>query len=103
MNTVLFPNLCLPVILYRFPGKQLLEPFGNFYFTIIPTIMYLLVYPALTTPPRAKSVPQLSRPATVGIDFVTPDGIIVPRAAGEAALLGHTAVLIGGLLVGFWS
>lgn len=46
---------------------------------------------------------QPSRQATVGVDFVTPDGIIVPRAAGEAALLGHTAVLIGGLLVGFWA
>lgn len=65
--------------------------------------MYLLVYPSLATPPRAKSAPQSLRQATVGIDFVTPDGIIVPRAAGEAALLGHTAVLIGGLLVGFWS
>ena len=65
--------------------------------------MYLLVYPSLTTPPRAKSMPQSMRQAAVGVDFVTPDGIIVPRAAGEAALLGHTAVLIGGLLVGFWS
>ena len=65
--------------------------------------MYLLVYPSLTTPPRAKSALQSQRQAAVGVDFVTPDGIIVPRAAGEAALLGHTAVLIGGLLVGFWS
>lgn len=65
--------------------------------------MYLLVYPSLTTAPRAKTTPPLFRQATVGIDFVTPDGVIVPRAAGEAALLGHTAVLIGGLLVGFWS
>jgi len=65
--------------------------------------MYLLVYPSLTTSSRAKVAPQSSRQAAVGVDFVTPDGIIVPRAAGEAALLGHTAVLIGGLLVGFWS
>jgi hypothetical protein len=65
--------------------------------------MYLLVYPSLTTPPRAKNVHSSSRQAAVGVDFVTPDGIIVPRAAGEAALLGHTAVLIGGLLVGFSS
>ena len=61
--------------------------------------MYLLVYPSPATTPRAKN----TRQAAVGVDFVTPDGIIVPRAAGEAALLGHTAVLIGGLLVGFWS
>lgn len=65
--------------------------------------MYLLVYPSLTTPLRVKSAPQPSRQVVVGVDFVTPDGIIVPRAVGEAALLGHTAVLIGGLLVGFWS
>ncbi len=65
--------------------------------------MYLLVYPSLTTLPRVKTTAQSSRQAAVGVDFVTPDGIIVPRAAGEAALLGHTAVLIGGLLVGFGS
>jgi len=28
--------------------------------------------------------------------------MLVPRAAGEAALLGRTAVLVGGLLVGMW-
>jgi hypothetical protein len=65
--------------------------------------MYLLVYPSLTTPPHVKGLAQAVRQTAVGVDFVTPDGIIVPRAAGEAALLGHTAVLIGGLLVGFWS
>lgn len=64
--------------------------------------MYLLVYPSLNTPAHAKSFAQSSRQAAVGADFITPDGIIVPRAAGEAALLGHTAVLIGGLLVGYW-
>ena len=35
-------------------------------------------------------------------DFMTPDGRLVPRALGEAALRQHTALLIGGLLVGFW-
>lgn len=65
--------------------------------------MYLLVYPSLTAPARVKCAAQSVRQAAVGVDFVTPDGIIVPRAIGEAALLGHTAVLIGGLLVGFWS
>ena len=65
--------------------------------------MYLLVYPSPATSNRAKTAAQSARQAAVGVDFVTPDGIIVPRAAGEAALLGHTAVLIGGLLVGFWS
>ncbi|HEX8330707.1 MAG TPA: hypothetical protein VF629_24465 [Hymenobacter sp.] len=44
----------------------------------------------------------MARPISVGIDFVTPDGMVVPRALGEAALLGRTAVLVGGLLVGVW-
>jgi hypothetical protein len=64
--------------------------------------MYLLVYPSLNTPRRHKS-PVSSRTISVGIDFVTPDGTVVPRAVGEAALLGRTAVLVGGLLVGVWS
>ena len=65
--------------------------------------MYLLVYPSQTHLPRTQNAVQSWRQAVVGVDFVTPDGLIVPRAAGEAALLGHTAVLIGGLLVGVWS
>ncbi len=36
-------------------------------------------------------------------DFMTPDGRLVPRALGEAALRQRTALLVGGLLVGFWS
>jgi hypothetical protein len=35
-------------------------------------------------------------------DFMTPDGRLVPRAIGEAALSKRTALLVGGLLVGFW-
>jgi hypothetical protein len=35
-------------------------------------------------------------------DFTTLDGRIVPRALGEIALRQHTALLIGGLLVGEW-
>ncbi|WP_345125049.1 hypothetical protein [Hymenobacter antarcticus] len=64
--------------------------------------MYLLVYPSLSAPRRPKTSNQAVRPISVGVDFVTPDGMIVPRALGEAALLGHTAVLVGGLLVGIW-
>ena len=65
--------------------------------------MYLLVYPSLATPLHAENITQPARRETICVDFVTPDGIIVPRVAGEAALLDHTAVLIGDLLVGFWS
>lgn len=35
-------------------------------------------------------------------DFMTPDGRLVPRVLGEAALQQRTALLVGGLLVGFW-
>lgn len=64
--------------------------------------MYLLIYPALGNSRRSKAPSQPARPVAVGIDFVTPDGMVVPRAVGEAALLGRTAVLVGGLLVGMW-
>ena len=66
------------------------------------SIMYLLVYPALSTPRRPQAATPMARPVAVGVDFVTPDGMVVPRALGEAALLGRTAVLVGGLLVGIW-
>ncbi|WP_158010980.1 hypothetical protein [Hymenobacter lapidarius] len=45
---------------------------------------------------------QPARAASVSVDFVTPDGMIVPRALAEAALHARTAVLVGGLLVGVW-
>lgn len=64
--------------------------------------MYLLIYPSLSTPRRPKTPSRQARPVSVGIDFVTPDGLVVPRALGEAALLSRTAVLVGGLLVGVW-
>jgi hypothetical protein len=35
-------------------------------------------------------------------DFTTLDGRIVPRALGEIALRQHTALLVGGLLIGEW-
>ena len=65
--------------------------------------MYLLVYPSLSAPRRAKPPHPATRPIAIDVDFVTPDGMVVPRALGEAALLGHTAVLVGGLLVGGWA
>ena len=64
--------------------------------------MRLLVYPSLNAPRRAKASKPATRPTSVGVDFVTPDGTVVPYALGEAALLNRTAVLIGGLLVGVW-
>lgn len=64
--------------------------------------MYLLIYPSLSSTRQPKTPSRLARPISVGIDFVTPDGMVVPRALGEAALLGRTAVLVGGLLVGVW-
>ena len=64
--------------------------------------MYLLTYPSLSISRRPKASNHFARPISVGIDFVTPDGMVVPRALGEAALLRRTAVLVGGLLVGMW-
>lgn len=65
--------------------------------------MHLLVYPSLGSPQRQKALPRhYARPISVGVDFITPDGMVVPRALGEAAILDHTAVLVGGLLVGVW-
>ncbi|RZK46063.1 MAG: hypothetical protein EOO59_19925 [Hymenobacter sp.] len=37
-----------------------------------------------------------------GRDFTTPDGHLVPRALGEAGLRQRTALLIGGMLIGYW-
>ena len=64
--------------------------------------MYLLIYPSLSTSRRPKALNRSANSASNGLDFVTPDGMVVPRALGEAALLGRTAVLVGGLLVGVW-
>lgn len=70
--------------------------------TFYQLIMYLLIHPSASAPYSPKAAPQLTRSFSVGIDFVTPDGTLVPRALGEAALRGRTAVLVGGLLVGVW-
>ncbi len=64
--------------------------------------MYLLIYPSLSAPRYSKTAKRPARPVATNIDFVTPDGLVVPRALGEAALLSRTAVLVGGLLVGVW-
>ncbi len=64
--------------------------------------MYLLTYPALSLPCRVTAASRNAQPANIGIDFITPDGLVIPYALGEAALQSHTAVLVGGLLAGFW-
>jgi len=64
--------------------------------------MYLLIHPSLSIPRLPKAPSRVAGSVSVGIDFVTPDGMIVPRVLGEAALLRRTAVLVGGLLVGVW-
>ena len=65
--------------------------------------MYLLTYPSLTASRSPKAPIRPVPPVSVGIDYVTPDGMVVPRALAESALRCRTAVLIGGLLVGIWS
>ena len=69
---------------------------------LYPALMYLLVYPSLSAPQRVNAPVKPARPVFVSADFVTPDGLIVPRALAEAALVARTAVLVGGLLVGVW-
>lgn len=70
---------------------------GSFHLAIQPA-MYLLTYPSLRR--RHKGPPRLACPILQGTDFITPDGKAVPRPLGEAALLRHTAALVGGILVG---
>ena len=65
--------------------------------------MYFLIHKAPSPHRSAKPASLRHATASAVTDFLTPDGTIVPRAAGEAALERHTAVLIGGLLVGGWS
>jgi hypothetical protein len=50
----------------------------------------------------AGSSPPDNASASAERDFTTLDGRIVPRALGEIALRQHTALLVGGLLVGEW-
>jgi hypothetical protein len=64
--------------------------------------MYLSVYSPVTKQPQQPGLGRINHLAADSFDFVTPDGVVVPRALGEAALQGRTAVLIGGLLVGVW-
>lgn len=65
--------------------------------------MYLLVYPSPTDSRCSTGLTADNLSGGARVDFITPDGQVVPRAAGEAALLRHTAVLVGGLFVGIWS
>ena len=55
--------------------------------------------------PNPDDVRQPGGPAAnvqaFAFDFITPDGQVVAFAAAQAALQNHTAVLIGGFLVGY--
>jgi hypothetical protein len=64
--------------------------------------MYLLIYPSVSNHHPQRGLSHLALVQAEGFDFITPDGVVVPRALGEAALQGRTAVLVGGLLVGLW-
>jgi hypothetical protein len=66
--------------------------------------MYLLsTYPFLSNYRQLGMLKRSSVMLACELDFVTPEGYVVPRALGEAALRCHTAVLVGGLLVGGWA
>lgn len=52
-----------------------------------------------TTTPWVRSYSNTRRATAPAPDFLTPDGHLVPRAIGEAALRDSKAILIGDLLV----
>ncbi|WP_152559748.1 hypothetical protein [Hymenobacter sp. IS2118] len=56
----------------------------------------------MSLPYRVTAASRNAQPVNVGIDFITPDGLVVPYALGKAALQSHTAILVGGLLAGFF-
>ena len=65
--------------------------------------MYLLSnYPFMSNIRPLGLLKRASVSTSRELDFVTPDGTVVPRALGEAALRCHMAVLVGGLFVGSW-
>lgn len=66
----------------------------------LPHTMYLLVYPFIRKQVQPRNNFRRLTSQSDEFDYVTPDGNVVPRALGEAALRGRTAVLVGGLLVG---
>lgn len=61
--------------------------------------MSLTVYPSTNLSKRASPTREPVGAVPTGNDFLTPDGQVVPWAKGEAALMAHTAVVVGGLLV----
>lgn len=61
--------------------------------------MNRVIYPARDDAPQPNVLEPNLR--ITAFDFVTPDGHIVSFAAAQAALKNRTAVLIGGLLVGY--
>ena len=66
--------------------------------------MYLLNHSsAVDTNHLLRFFSQVARKPAPAFDFITPDGQLVPRAVGQLALNNNTAVLVGGLLVGFWT
>jgi hypothetical protein len=64
--------------------------------------MHFSVYSPSNKQLTPREAARLAQASAEGFDYVTPDGVVVPRAVGEKALLGRTAVLVGGLLVGIW-
>ena len=59
-------------------------------------------FSARQAPSSLTSLPATTPTVPTERDFTTLDGNVVPRALGELALRQHTALLVGGLLIGEW-
>lgn len=67
--------------------------------TITMTSIFDLYQPTPQPTPWVRPYSNTHRTAAPAPDFLTPDGHLIPRAIGEAALRDSKAILIGDLLV----
>ena len=63
------------------------------------TSIFDLYQPTPRPTPWVRLSSNTHRTATLAPDFLTPDGHLIPRIIGEAALRDSKAILIGDLLV----
>lgn len=67
--------------------------------TITMASIFDLYQPTPTPTPWTRPYANARRATVPAPDFLTPDGHLIPRAIGEAALRDSKAILIGDLLV----
>jgi len=64
-----------------------------------PPITMTSIFDLYQPTPWVRPCSSTHRTITLAPDFLTPDGHLIPRAIGEAALRDSKAILIGDLLV----